>query len=577
MYNCDYSYPIVTNCILWNDAADEIYDDNSVPTVTYSCIQGGYPGTGNIDADPLFADSATDDFHLTWDSPCRNTGDNSAVTEPTDFEGDPRIALGTVDMGADEFYYHLYHTGDVFPGFPIEIKVVGDPNMPVVLCMGSGIQDPPIHTQYGDLYIWPIANQWLLGNIPGTGVLTFPTNVPASSIPGEYPFQALVGPLGSPHSVLTNLMELEIKPIIVYIPDDKATIQEAIDFLPDSGVVMVRPGTYVENINFYGKAITVTSEGGAAVTVIDGNQTGPAVLFKSGEDENSVLNGFTLTNGSGYGGSGGGIYCKDSSPTITNNMILGNTAGQGGGIACDGVHYDSSPTITSNIISGNTAEFGLGGGIYCHSSWSTITNNTISENSAIGYNWGSGGGIYCIGSYPTIINNIIQGNKASANSGQGGGFYFNKSYPIITNNTISGNMASDEGGGIYANGDLTITNTILWDNSAPSGSQIAGGSTLKVTYCDVQGGWPGTGNIDADPLFVDPGAGDFHITVDSPCLDAGDNNVPSLPILDFEGDPRIFPGNGKGVYLVGSPPPGAIVDMGADEYCLLKRQQFIPK
>jgi len=109
----------------------------------------------------------------------------------------------------------------------------------------------------------------------------------------------------------------------------------------------------------------------------------------------------------------------------------------------------------------------------------------------------------------------------------------------------------------------------------------------------VKGGWLGTGNINADPLFVDTGywddngtpanplddfwvEGDYHLTYASPCIDAGDNYASSLPATDFEGDPRIFPGNGKG-YLVGYPPQPAIVDMGADEYCLLKRKQVIPK
>ena len=100
--------------------------------------------------------------------------------------------------------------------------------------------------------------------------------------------------------------------------------------------------------------------------------------------------------------------------------------------------------------------------------------------------------------------------------------------------------------------------------------------TPTVTYCCVQGGYTGIGNIDADPCFLDPFNDDYHLTYASPCIDAGNNNALSLPAKDFEGDPRIFPGNGKG-HFVGSNPSGAIVDMGVDEYCLLKRQGFIPK
>jgi hypothetical protein len=84
----------------------------------------------------------------------------------------------------------------------------------------------------------------------------------------------------------------------------------------------------------------------------------------------------------------------------------------------------------------------------------------------------------------------------------------------------------------------------------------------------------GSGMIDADPLFLDPFNDDFHLSYASPCIDTGTNETPSLPAADFENDPRIFPGNGKGAHLAGFASPGAIVDMGADEYCLMKKGMF---
>jgi predicted outer membrane repeat protein len=207
-------FPEITNCILREDYPDEIMDMNNCQ-VTYSCVQGGWPGVGNLSAnsDPLFSDPANEDFHLTWLSPCRNTGDNTAVTELYDFEGDPRIALGTVDMGADEFYYHLYKIGDVLPGAPIAVKVVGDPGSSAMLALGNGIQDPPQSTPHGDLWLsLPLAMSWQLGAIPGTGILTMPATVPAGWPSGSrHPFQALVGPWGGGATRLTNLMELTVK------------------------------------------------------------------------------------------------------------------------------------------------------------------------------------------------------------------------------------------------------------------------------------------------------------------------------------------------------------------------------
>ena len=83
---------------------------------------------GNIDADPFFVDPSMGDFHLTHQSPCRDAGDNSVATSLADFEGDPRMAWGgTVDIGADEFYTHLYYTGLASPGKEITGKLIGLP------------------------------------------------------------------------------------------------------------------------------------------------------------------------------------------------------------------------------------------------------------------------------------------------------------------------------------------------------------------------------------------------------------------------------------------------------------------
>jgi hypothetical protein len=100
---------VLINCILWGDTSSEIYDDDSTPVVTYSDIQGDYPGEGNIDAYPWFVDSENDNFHLGGCSPCIDKGDNLAPDLPAvDFEGDDRVLDGNgdgvavVDMGVDE-------------------------------------------------------------------------------------------------------------------------------------------------------------------------------------------------------------------------------------------------------------------------------------------------------------------------------------------------------------------------------------------------------------------------------------------------------------------------------------------
>ena len=97
----DYSTNVLSNCILWGDGLGIIYENKSDLTVTYSDVKGGWSGTGNIDTDPLFADAANYDFHLTEGSPCIDTGTDAGVYE--DFEGDVRPWGSGFDMGADEF------------------------------------------------------------------------------------------------------------------------------------------------------------------------------------------------------------------------------------------------------------------------------------------------------------------------------------------------------------------------------------------------------------------------------------------------------------------------------------------
>lgn len=302
-----------------------------------------------------------------------------------------------------------------------------------------------------------------------------------------------------------------------YVPDDfPGGIQAAIQdpSVVNGDTIIVRPGVYVENIDYLGKAVTVKSGKGPAVTVIDGNQADSVVAFENGEGFDSVLDGFTLTNGD---------------------------ASKGGGIRC---YLGSTPTIENNIIRDNTAAVG-GGGIYCSHSTPLIKSNIVTGNTAV-----SGGGISCWNSDAEIVNNMVYANSASA----GGGMNLEVSSPVVINNTVTANHASQLGGGIRCIYCFSaITNTIIWGNDASTDDEIYldQASVPEVTYCNVGGGWPGTANIDADPVFIEPGTGDFHLTYDSPCKDRGRYDAPHLPERDFEGDYR---------------DPCGIPDIGADEF-----------
>jgi len=393
-------------------------------------------------------------------------------------------------------------------------------------------------------------------------------------------------------------MRVEIdsnEPVILRVPTDYPTIQAAIDAAAVDDTVVVEEGRYTgpgnRDIRFDGKGITVRGvdpydPSVVAGTIIDCNGTRSdrhcGFIFDSNEDANSILAGVTITNGYGY--LFGTILCSGSSPQIVNCTLSGNQSYRGrwnvicengseariinctiventvGGIVC----RHSSPAIINCAIKEN------GGGISCGGSRAVIMNCIISENS--GY---YGGGISCWDSTPRISNCTIARNTAQ----EGGGIYGNESSPLITNCTIVGNKA-ESGGGVcvYAKSNPTMSNCILWGNAASSGPEIAllsGGSVyavqgakLTVSYSDVQGGegevWEdyrsevtwGEGNIDSDPCFVF--GRDWHLSVDSACVDAG-TNAPTvgLPATDIEGGARVVDGDGDG---------NDVVDMGAWEY-----------
>lgn len=262
------------------------------------------------------------------------------------------------------------------------------------------------------------------------------------------------------------------------------TIQEGIDAAGDGDTVVVRSGTYSgdgnKGLNFAGKAITVRSENGPETCIIDCEGMGVAFTFQNKETSSSVVDGFTITRSDTGGQSA--IYCNNSSPTITNCIIKGNSSYTGGGLYC---FYQASPTLINCIFTGNSAR--QGGAAYCF--------------------WGSS---------PTFIHCTISGNSATRLENFGG-----------------------EGGGIHLlNSFVTMTNCIVLGNTADTGPDIyvSPTSSITVTFSSLPEIWDGEGNIliEESP-FV--GEGDYHLKEGSDCIDQGTDHI-TLPESDFEGDPR---------------------------------------
>lgn len=361
--------------------------------------------------------------------------------------------------------------------------------------------------------------------------------------------------------------------VIRNVPSQYPTIQGAINASINGDVVAIQPGTYTENIRFNGKRITVRSTDPndpnmINTTIINGSAVDSVCRFINGEGSNSRLAGLTLTNG--HSTLGGGIYCNASSPTIINCIIGGNSSTQGGaGIFCNqaspgiincfitqnstqsdggGIYaYFSSPAILGCEIIENSAT--NGGGILLYSSASNIDSCSIMSNTAV-----YGGGVYCYTTTPsprsTFINCILLDNQANF---YGGGMFCDTASPEIVNCNIVGNNAGI-GGGIFGNNSsFKISSCIIGNNSQGQISYQSGSPV--VNYTNIEDGFSGVGNINADPMFVAPENGDLHLDPNSPCIDAGDPNS----ILDFDKDGTSRPqdGDGDGV---------ARIDMGAYEY-----------
>jgi len=317
--------------------------------------------------------------------------------------------------------------------------------------------------------------------------------------------------------------------VIKTVPAQYSTIQIAINASANGDTIVVSPGTYFENINFRGKKIVLTSQfyvtqntATIYATIINGStpsqpDSGSCVIINNGEDSTTVLQGFAITGGSGTKWDdehaaglyreGGGILVQFSSPIIKDNIIYNN--------------------VVTNVTGVNSTG---GGGVRIGDSYVRFYNNIVMNNTA---RYGAGIVLnYCGGEYR---NNVVTSNYGSYQFGAGSGFWLNGHFTrptVIENNTVAGNSATSSISGVFGNGgvEALIQNNIIWGNTSPNLSQIAG-SGLTIRYNNIQGGPVYAGNFNMDPQFRDS---NFVLLPGSPCIDKGDS---SLQFNDLE-DPN---------------------------------------
>jgi parallel beta-helix repeat protein len=351
------------------------------------------------------------------------------------------------------------------------------------------------------------------------------------------------------------------------------TAETAVDAGGANVTVWVDDGTFaVSNQLLVSRGILVRSRNGRDYTTVR-RASGTTRLFRLAH-AGAVLEGFTITNGvapSGeYGGGvfvqngtvrdcavngnsapgqyGGGIYM--GAGAVSNCTISGNTSGSGGGV------YMAGGTLKACELTGNTAS-SAGGGL--HASGGLVDGCTMQGNTAD--IWG-GGGARVDNPGTTMRNCLLAGNECALgdNADYSGGLMTHLN-PLIENCTVARNSE----GGILVYSSGRIRNTIAYGNKTHNWHHGAGFVSAEYSYSCTAPAFPsGTGNLAADPLFEDAGAGyglsavpgDYRPQRASPCLNAATNYAWMADAVDLAGNARILDG---------------VPDMGAYEIFMLPR------
>ncbi len=426
--------------------------------------------------------------------------------------------------------------------------------------------------------------QWKKGNdeIPGANSSTFAIE-PLSENSGVYSC-VVTNTCGTNTSQLCNVT---INGPTLTVPGQFATIQAAINALPDCGRVLVSPGTYAEHLTLGTRRVRLESTGGPAVTFITGTGANAGIIDSnnlSADLAGSSVTGFTIANGRGTStGSitfGGGISIvgaggsNDSPFTVENCVITGNRANLGGGIAAIDANLRLiNCTISENRATGLPNTNPRGAGLALLRASVSADRCTFSNNIAIN---GSGAGINIEVGTPTgsrFSNCLIHNNVADTGSPSagGGGARITEASVRFLNCTIARN-----GGGqgtalrLESLANVTLINSIIAQNGENTPVFFTGVAPLS-SYCFIQPdanfGVGGIGNIiAANPGFSGVNTPNFRLGPTSPCVDAGsaNTNTPDSFTFDRDGAPRVV--DDPTIADTGSPGPGTSTqDIGAFE------------
>lgn len=536
------------NCVVWGNrngnAVSNVEGDGYYVSVMYSAVEGGYAGSGNVSittentghvTSPCFTNPEDDDWTLQQSSFLINRGNNEAayITD-YDMVGNTRIQQDRVDIGPYETPY-----GATFNIQPDANNII------YVTQTGAGNKSGSSWDNACDnlalvmelvATISPAVSVWVQeGVYVGDGVANgFAFNMPEG-----------VNVYGGFAGTETSLDE---RPLGHYSTLDGQNVQRVLwqqknftsstsstwdGFILEKGRMTVEggAGAYIQN---YGtlKNCIIRNDTAMIATTASLYFYGGGVYLSGGRLENCEVSGNALVTDGGFYPVGGGVYATSDAVVIgcnihdnisKNKYEYYNTSSlvQGGGLA---LYY---ATLTNCIISNNTSSYG--GGVYCGAG-SQLTNCIIANNTSVS----RGGGVY-VGSYTSILN------------------------CDIVNNYINPLGDNCQGAGIYlGDGSFTMTNSIVWGNMRTDtipDQYSFGGYTPAVTFCAIQDGYDGTGNIALEaendgslsPYFTNPTAGagsayhggDWTPQEESFCINQGTSSGVILPEKDFAGNARV--------------------------------------
>jgi hypothetical protein len=542
------SQPTIVQNIIINSPSGSGLLDLSNSTIRYNNVWNNIsydyvdtpPGVGDISIDPLFLSGIPSDYHLQPNSPCVDAGDPNEPMDPDN---------SRADIG-------VFYVGTNMPPLTVTnlSATAGDSRITFEW------QNPNL-IDYDKTII--VRNDNTYPQSPDDGITIFEGTQTLWQDIGltneqTYYYSVLVF---DEAGMVSQAAQISATPVhqtssVIRVPWDFLKIQNALNAADAGDTVFVFPGRYSPSTNgeefpiMMTDGVVLKSSNGKDETIIDAEQMNLVIRGANG----ATIQGFTITGGWNstfvadsvgiYSKAfGGGILCKNIlfmkiiDNNITRNRVDGPLLpdGRGGGIGC----YNSGILISHNIISDNYAQREYGG-IACIASgkignWPdehypecTIQYNSIISNHGCGIGIG---GIEAIVKYNIIADNRVNGGGIPIPGGIDlAGFYWGSAH--ITNNTVAYNYNVNQPGNIsgiyYTSGtnEIILKNNIVWGHRKEEvviGHTVLGGAdNFKVSYCCVEDGYPGEGNISDSPEFVGGEAFDYHLAANSPCIDAGD-------------------------------------------------------